>query len=99
MDIKNEKAIADDNSQRSKSIALGEDLKFVMAEYDISIDDITAGYTTSKGTPISARTIRRYMNVTMKDVDSGQCYPNGIPKGFMKFICKLVARKERDSTE
>jgi hypothetical protein len=74
-------------------MVLGVDLKLLMNEYNISIDEITANYNTGKGTKVSKTTIQRYKNVTLRDVNGGQCYPKGIPAKFMLWLYDYIIEK------
>jgi hypothetical protein len=80
-------------------IVLGNDLKILLEAYGISIEEITANYTTGKGTVVSKTAVQRYKNVTVKDVEGGQCYPKGIPNRFMQWLFDYIVKKHNVTFE
>lgn len=72
-------------------LVLGEDLKMLLKAYDISMEEITANYITGKGALVSKTTIQRYKNVTLKDIEGGQCYPKGVPARFMNWLVNYIS--------
>lgn len=74
-------------------IILGDTLDNILKTYKITIPEITASYLTRKGTLVQPKTIVRYLNVTMKDVNSDVCYSRGVPVRFMGWLHNFIAMK------